>query len=40
VISIRGAVKWAYDYDKESYEMANGLAVSKELQELNEALAE
>jgi hypothetical protein len=40
VLSIREDVKQAYDYDKESYEMADKLAASTELQELKEALAE
>jgi hypothetical protein len=40
VISIRGDVKQAYDYDKESCEMADRLAASAELQELKEALTE
>jgi hypothetical protein len=40
VISIRGDIKWAYDCDKESCEMADRLAASIELQELKEALAE
>jgi hypothetical protein len=40
VISIRRGVKWAYDCDKESCEMANNLAASAEHQELKEALAE
>jgi hypothetical protein len=37
VISIRGDFKWAYDYNKESYEMTNRLMG---LQELKKALAE
>jgi hypothetical protein len=40
VISIRGDVKRAYDYDKERCETANRLAASTDLQELKEALAE
>jgi hypothetical protein len=40
VISIRGDVKWAYDCDKESCEMADRLAASAKHQELKEALAE
>jgi hypothetical protein len=40
VISIRGDVKWAYDSDKESCEMADRLVASAEIQELKEALAE
>jgi hypothetical protein len=40
VISIRGYVKRAYDCDKESYEMADKLMASTELQELKEGLAE
>jgi hypothetical protein len=40
VITIRGNVKRAYDCDKESWEMANRLAASVELQELKAALAE
>jgi hypothetical protein len=40
VISIRGDVKWAYDSDKESCEMADRLVASVEIQELKEALAE
>jgi hypothetical protein len=39
VISIRGHIKRAYDCDKESYEMADKLVASVELQELKEALA-
>jgi hypothetical protein len=37
---IRGDVKRAYDYDKESCEMTNRLMESTELQELKKALAE
>jgi hypothetical protein len=40
VISIKGDVKRAYDCDRESYEMANRLITSVELQELKKALAE
>jgi hypothetical protein len=40
VIFIRGDVKWAYDSDKESCEMADRLVASAEIQELKEALAE
>jgi hypothetical protein len=40
VISIRGDVKWTYDYDRESCEMAGRLRASAELRELKEALAE
>jgi hypothetical protein len=40
VISIRGDVKRAYDYDKDSCEMVDRLAASIELQELKEALVE
>jgi hypothetical protein len=40
VISIRGDVKRAYDYDKETCEIADKLATSTKLQELKEALAE
>jgi hypothetical protein len=40
VISIRGDIKQAYDYDKESSEMANRLTTSIELRELKESLAE
>jgi hypothetical protein len=40
VISIRGYVKRACDCDKESYEMADKLMASTELQELKEGLAE
>jgi hypothetical protein len=40
VISIRGDVKWAFDYDKESCEMADRLLASTELQKLKQALAE
>jgi hypothetical protein len=39
VISIRGDVKHAYDYDRESCEMANKLTMSVELQELKKAMA-
>jgi hypothetical protein len=38
VISIRGDVKRAYDYDKESYEMADRLTASVEIRELKESL--
>jgi hypothetical protein len=40
IISIRGDVKRAFDYDRESCETANRLTVSTELQELKQALAE
>jgi hypothetical protein len=40
VISIRGEVKWAFDCDRESYETANRLLASVELQEQKQALAE
>jgi hypothetical protein len=40
VISIRGDVKRAYDYDKESCEVTDRLAASTELQEPKEALVE
>jgi hypothetical protein len=40
VISIRGDVKRAYDYDKESCEMADRLTTFAEFQELKESLAE
>jgi hypothetical protein len=40
VIFIRGDVKRAFDYDKESSEIADRLTASTELQELKEALAE
>jgi hypothetical protein len=40
VISIRGDVKGAYDYDKEGCEMADRLTATVELWELKEALAE
>jgi hypothetical protein len=40
VISIRGDVKLAFDYDRESCEMADRLTTSVELQELKQALAE
>jgi hypothetical protein len=39
VISVRGDIKRAYDSDKESYEIADGLAAPTELQELKKALA-
>jgi hypothetical protein len=40
VISIRGDIKRAYDYDKDGYETADRLTTSAELWELKEALAE
>jgi hypothetical protein len=40
VISIKGDIKRGYDCDKESYEMADWLMASKELQELKKALVE
>jgi hypothetical protein len=40
VIFIRGDVKRAYDYDKESCETADRLAGSAEIQELKKVLAE
>jgi hypothetical protein len=38
VIDIKGDVKWAYDCDRESYEMINALLASVELQDLKKAL--
>jgi hypothetical protein len=40
VICIRGDVKCAYDYDRESYEMVDMLLASSKLQELKKDLAE
>jgi hypothetical protein len=40
IISIRGDIKQAFDCDRESCEIANGLTTSTELQELKQALAE
>jgi hypothetical protein len=40
VISIRGDIKRAYDYDKDGCETADRLTTSAELWELKEALAE
>jgi hypothetical protein len=40
VISIKGDVKHAYDYDRESCETADMLLASAELQDLKNALAE
>jgi hypothetical protein len=40
VISIKWDVKHTYDYDRESYEMADILLTSAELQELKKALVE
>jgi hypothetical protein len=40
VISIKGDVKWAFDCDRGSYEMADRLMASAELQDLKRALAE
>jgi hypothetical protein len=40
VISIRGDIKRAYDYDKESCEMADRLIAYAELRELKVSLAE
>jgi hypothetical protein len=40
VMSIGGDVKWVYDCDKESYEVADRLATSTELKVLKEAMAE
>jgi hypothetical protein len=40
IISIRGDVKRAFGCDRESYETANRLTASTELQELKQALAE
>jgi hypothetical protein len=40
VISIRGDVKLAFDYDRDSCEIADKLTTSLELQELKQALAE
>jgi hypothetical protein len=39
VISVRGDVKRTYDYDRESYEMADRLTAFAENQELNKAMA-
>jgi hypothetical protein len=39
VISIRGDIKRAYDYDKESNETTDRLTASAELQELKKVLA-
>jgi hypothetical protein len=40
VISIWGNVNWAFNYDRESYETANRLLTSVQLQERKQALAE
>jgi hypothetical protein len=40
VISIRGDVKWAFDYDRESCETAHRLMASPNFQDLKQALAE
>jgi hypothetical protein len=40
IISIRGDVKRAFEYDRESCEIADRLMPSTELQELKQALAE
>jgi hypothetical protein len=40
VISIRGDVKWAFDYNRESCETADRLLTSVELHELKQALSE
>jgi hypothetical protein len=40
VISIRGDIKRAFDYDRESCEIADRLMVSAELHELKQALTE
>jgi hypothetical protein len=40
VISIRGDVKQAFDYDRDSCETADRLMASAELQELKQALSE
>jgi hypothetical protein len=40
IISIRGDVKCAYDYDRESCKIADRLTASVELQELKKAMAE
>jgi hypothetical protein len=40
IISMRGEVKRAFDYDRESCEMAYRIMASAELQELKQALAE
>jgi hypothetical protein len=40
VISIRGDIKQAFDYDRESYETVDGLTTSAELQDLKQDLAE
>jgi hypothetical protein len=39
VISIRGNIKRAFEYDRESCEMADRLTMSVDLQELKEAFA-
>jgi hypothetical protein len=39
ILSIRGEVKRAFDYDRECCETADTLTVSTELQELKQALA-
>jgi hypothetical protein len=38
IISVRGDIKRAFNYDRESYEMAGKLTTSVELQELKKAL--
>jgi hypothetical protein len=40
IISIRGDVKCAYDYDRESYETTDRLTTSVEVQELKKAFIE
>jgi hypothetical protein len=40
ILSIRGEVKRAFDYDRESCKIADTLTVSAELQDLKQALAE
>jgi hypothetical protein len=40
VISIRGDIKWAFDYDRESCETVDRFTASIELQDLKQALAE
>jgi hypothetical protein len=40
VISIRGDIKWVFDCDRESCEMAVRLATSIELQDLKQDLSE
>jgi hypothetical protein len=40
IISIKGDIKRAFDYDRESSETADRVIMSAELQELKKALAE